>query len=197
VVGVTKSKGGSAIGSTDDAIYVPLTTAQRFLAGDTYVSTISVEADSQAGATTIQNEITQLLLQRHNIATVAQADFTVMNQQDIVQTASAVTDTFTLLLTCIAGISLIVGGIGIMNMMLTTVTERTREIGLRKAIGAKSIDISIQFLVESIMLTFAGGACGIFLGWTVSLILSKFASIIQRFRAGRFCWHLAYRPALA
>ncbi|MDD5626401.1 MAG: ABC transporter permease [Patescibacteria group bacterium] len=177
VIGVTKSKGGSGFGSQDDVIFVPLSTAQRFLAGDTYVTTISVEAMDQNSMVTIQQEISDLLLQRHNISDPQLADFQILNQQDIVQTASTVTNTFTMLLASIAGISLIVGGIGIMNMMLTTVTERTREIGLRKAIGAKKKDINLQFLTEAIMLTFISGIIGVFLGWLVSLIISHFGGI--------------------
>ncbi len=177
VIGVTKSKGGSGFGSQDDIIFVPLSTAQRFLAGDTYVTTISVEATDQNAMATIQQQITDLLLQRHNISNPQLADFQILNQQDIVQTASAVTDTMTILLASIAGISLIVGGIGIMNMMLTTVTERTREIGLRKAIGARKKDISMQFLTESVMLTFSGGVMGIILGWLLAFMVKHFASI--------------------
>ncbi len=102
------------------------------------------------------------------------ADFSTLNQADIVATASSVANTFTILLAAVAGISLLVGGIGIMNMMLTTVTERTKEIGLRKAIGAKSRDITIQFLVESVMLTFIGGVIGVILGWAIAFGMSIF-----------------------
>jgi putative ABC transport system permease protein len=109
--------------------------------------------------------VSDLLLKRHKISDSDSADFSIMNQADLVETASSVTGTFTILLAAIAGISLLVGGIGIMNMMLTTVTERTREIGLRKAIGAKRNDISWQFLTESIMITFLGGLFGVGLGW--------------------------------
>lgn len=176
VIGVTKSKGGSGMTNQDDMIYIPLSVAQHYLAGSEYLSTISVEAMSADVMTTAQSEISALLLQRHNITDSASADFSIMNQSDIVSAASSVTGTFTALLAAIAGISLIVGGIGIMNMMLTTVTERTREIGLRKAIGATRNDISSQFLAEAIMLTFLGGFIGIIFGWALSLIIAKLMS---------------------
>jgi len=163
--------------NTDDAIYVPITTAQRNLSGGTKISSIYIAAADQESMTTVQEQVTSLLLARHNISDSTSADFSVMNQSDIASAASSVTTTLTTLLAGIAGISLLVGGIGIMNMMLTTVTERTREIGLRKAIGAKSSDIRRQFLFEAIMLTFLGGGIGIFFGWITSLIVSRFISI--------------------
>jgi len=178
IVGVTKSKGGTGFNNQDDMIYVPLTAAQHFLIGNSsYVTEIDVQAQDAQSMALVQNEITQLLLQRHNIADPTQADFNVLNQADIVAAASSVTGTFTTLLAAIAGISLLVGGIGIMNMMLTTVTERTREIGLRKAIGAKQRDITTQFLAESVMLTFGGGVAGIVLGWIAAVVVSYFTSI--------------------
>ncbi len=177
VIGVTKTKGGSGFSNSDDVIYVPLTTAQRFLAGDDYVTTISVQAQDQNSMSAIQQEITDLLMQRHKISDPQLADFQVLNQSDIVAAASSVTSTFTMLLASIAGISLLVGGIGIMNMMLTTVTERTREIGLRKAIGARSRDISRQFLIEAVTLTFLGGCLGVILGWGLAAVVTKFASL--------------------
>jgi len=178
VVGITVAKGGSGFSNQDDVIYVPLTTAQHFLLGSTsYVTEVDVEASTQSAMTQVQNDITTLLLQRHNISDPTQADFNILNQASIVSTASSVTGTFTTLLAAIAAISLLVGGIGIMNMMLTTVTERTREIGLRKAIGAKKNDITLQFLAESVMLTFTGGFIGIVLGWLAAVAISFFTGI--------------------
>ncbi len=177
VIGVTQAKGGSGFSNQDDMIFIPITTAQRFLSGNNYVSSISVQATDQGSMADLQAQITALLLDKHNIANPELADFSTLNQADIVATASSVTDTFTILLAAVAGISLIVGGIGIMNMMLTTVTERTREIGLRKAIGAKRKDINRQFLSEAVLLTFLGGLMGIVLGWTVSLLVSNFGGI--------------------
>jgi len=177
VVGVTLAKGGSGFGSSDDMVFVPISTAQRFLEGDNYVTTISVEAQDPQSMAAMQQQITDLLLKQHKIRDITQADFQVQNQQDIVASASSITNTLTVLLAAIAGISLVVGGIGIMNMMLTTVTERTREIGLRKAIGAKKKDISIQFLVEAVALTFTGGVMGIIFGWLCALAVTQFSGI--------------------
>jgi len=177
IIGITKAKGGSGFSNQDDMIFIPLSTVQRFLAGSDYVSTISVQAIDQNSMTTMQEQITSLLLRSHNISNPQLADFSIMNLTDIVASASSITNTLTILLGSIAGISLIVGGIGIMNMMLTTVTERTREIGLRKAIGAKKKDISLQFLTEAIMLTFIGGVVGVALGWIISILVSSFAGI--------------------
>lgn len=175
VIGITKSKGGSGFNNQDDAIYIPLSSAQLFLIGDSsYVTNLSISATDAEVMTDIQAQITALLLARHKIKDPAYPDFNVLNQADIVSAASSVTSTFTLLLGAVAGISLVVGGIGIMNMMLTTVTERTREIGLRKAIGAKAKNINIQFLSEAVALTVIGGAIGIFLGYSVCFIITYF-----------------------
>lgn len=176
VIGVTKSKGASGFFNQDDIVFIPLSTAQRFLAGDKYVTSISIQATEERAMTQVQNSVAALLLARHNIADPSLADFTVLNQADIVQAATQVTNTFTILLASIAGISLLVGGIGIMNMMLTTVTERTREIGLRKAIGAKRKDITLQFLFEAVFLTFIGGTIGIALGIIIAFAISSFAN---------------------
>ncbi len=176
VIGVTVAKGGSGFSNQDDVAYVPLATAQHYFSGNQYLSNISVAAVDQVSMTSVQDQISTLLLSRHKIIDSANADFNMMNQNDIIATATSITSTFTILLSSIAGISLLVGGIGIMNMMLTTVTERTREIGLRKAVGIRKVYINLQFLAEAVVLTFLGGAIGIFLGWVTSLIITHFVS---------------------
>lgn len=180
IIGITHPKGGSGFNNPDDVIYIPLTSAQRYLAGSDYLTIINVEAENEQVMASVQQQITNLLLQRHNISDPSAADFNVINQADIVSAASSVTGVFTMLLASIAGISLLVGGIGIMNMMLTSVTERTREIGLRKAIGAQNHEITMQFLAESVLLTFLGGLVGLLLGWLISTIISRLASITTK-----------------
>lgn len=176
IVGVTEAKGGSGFSNSDDAVYIPLTSAQHYLSGDEYLNSISVTAQDQTLMVSVQEQIIELLLNRHNISDSSQADFSVMNQNDIIATAASITGAFTVLLSSIAGISLLVGGIGIMNMMLTTVTERTREIGLRKAVGIKKMYINLQFLAEAVALTFLGGIFGTLLGFLASLAVSYFIS---------------------
>lgn len=177
ISGVTVAKGGSGFGSQDDIIYIPITTAQQYLVGDKYLSTIDIQIASPEEMSLAEEQIESMLLASHGIDDPENADFNIMNQADIIATASSITGTLTILLGAVAGISLVVGGIGIMNMMLTTVTERTREIGLRKAIGAKSDDITKQFLYESIALTFFGGLIGVILGYAISFGIEKFIGL--------------------
>lgn len=177
VIGVTVSKGGSGFANADDAVYIPYTTAQHYLTGNQYLTEIDISALDSTSTTQVQADTSALLLSRHHITDKTAADFSILNQSDIIATASSVTNTFTILLGAVAGISLLVGGIGIMNMMLTTVTERTREIGLRKAIGAKPRDISLQFLTESVALTFIGGVIGVILGTLIAYGVSSLGII--------------------
>ena len=146
------------------------------MAGGDFLSTISVSVKSKELMPRAQEEATFALAEKHRVDPQSPG-FSTVSQADILGTLTQVTDTFTIFLAAVAGISLIVGGIGIMNMMLTTVTERTREIGLRKAIGAKKKDISLQFLTEAVMLTFIGGVVGVLLGWIISIAVSSLAGI--------------------
>lgn len=177
VIGTTVSKGGTGFQNQDDIVWVPLSTAQKELYGVDYLSSIALEAKSQDVMTEAQNQVGYFLLARHKLNDPTQADFSIFSQQDIINTVSATTGTFTTLLSGIAAISLLVGGIGIMNIMLVTVTERTREIGLRKALGAKKKIIVIQFLIEASVLAFFGGIIGILLGTVISYILATLIGV--------------------
>lgn len=170
VIGVLTAKGGAGFSGPDDMIFVPLSTMQKILAGVDYLSMLAVSVTDKDRMAEVKDLAINALLDKHR---VEEADFSVISQEDILGTLTTVIDTFTLFLAAIASISLLVGGIGIMNMMLTTVTERTKEIGLRKAIGAKRRDINLQFLSEAVMLTFIGGFFGIVLGWLISFTVTS------------------------
>lgn len=164
VIGVTKAKGDQGWFNPDDSATVPYTTAMKQLFGLTYVREIDVQCKSQDDLNKTQDAVTGLIRRRHRVRPEMPDDIEIRNQADLLSTASAVTQTFTVLLGAVASISLLVGGIGIMNIMLVTVTERTREIGVRKAIGAKDRDILRQFLFEAILMSGVGGFIGVLAG---------------------------------
>ena len=169
ILGVLDTKGSTFGFSRDDQVLVPTTTAQRVLTGRTQsVNSIVIKAASSEAMAETTDLVRELLLVRHKVEDPASADFQVQNQNDTLAALSAVTATFTLLLGSIGGISLLVGGIGIMNIMLVSVHERTREIGIRKAVGARRRDVLSQFLIEAITLTGTGGVLGILLGWAIT-----------------------------
>lgn len=172
IIGVTKESGQSF----NVNIYIPISTFQRYISGNKYISSINVRVKSDDLMSMAEKEVMKNLLARHNILSEDDADFNIQNQADIIDAMSSVTGTFTTLLGAIAGISLVVGGIGIMNMMLTNITERTREIGLRKSLGAKNKDISLQFLVEALALTLIGGIFGVVLGFIIAFIIARFGT---------------------
>ncbi|MEN6328350.1 MAG: ABC transporter permease [Syntrophomonas sp.] len=177
VIGVLEEKGSSGREDQDDIIYVPLTTAQQRLLGSATVRSINVQATSAEALTPLKEYLTTLLRQRHRLADSADDDFRIRDMAEILATVEDTTKMLTFLLGGIAAVSLLVGGIGIMNIMLVSVTERTREIGIRMAIGATTRAILTQFLIEALLLCFIGGVIGVSLGWGASQIISAVADM--------------------
>ena len=175
IIGVLKKKGQSSMGQDqDDVIIVPMTTAQERMLGVNYVHSINVQVSSPDIMDEVQEDIETLLRQRHHIAKGQEDDFNVRNLTSLMETMDSTTAMITMLLGAVAGISLLVGGIGIMNIMMVSVTERTREIGIRKALGATFRNIMMQFLIESVVIGITGGIIGIFMGCTLSIAVAEF-----------------------
>jgi putative ABC transport system permease protein len=179
IIGITEAKGGSAFNNPDNNVYIPISTAQTRLPhgnSSNSVQYILASVEEAEDADRAIEQITDVLRSTHRIPPRSPNDFTILNQQDFLAVASTITNVLTIFLGGIGAISLLVGGIGIMNIMLVSVTERTREIGLRKALGARKRDILLQFLTESVLLSMIGGLIGIGLGWAISLVVSQIAT---------------------
>ena len=174
VIGVLESKGQSSMGNDqDDVVIIPLTTAQERLMGITYIRSINIQVSDSSKMDLVQEQVESLLRQRHRIRTGQDDDFTVRNLTSLLETVNNTTTMLTLFLGSIAAISLLVGGLGIMNIMMVSVTERTREIGIRKALGATFKDIMLQFLIEAVIIGVVGGVLGILFGVESALLVSK------------------------
>ena len=174
VIGVLSSKGQAAMGQDqDDVVMTPYTTVQKKLLGVQHVSGITISATDEANLDTVSADISNLLRERHKLADGADDDFSIRTQAEMTTMLTSTTNTMTYLLAGIAAVSLIVGGIGIMNIMLVSVTERTREIGLRLSVGARDLDVLAQFLIEAMVLSLAGGAIGILAGFGFSYGVSR------------------------
>jgi putative ABC transport system permease protein len=175
VIGILQAKGGAGFQNPDDQVIVPISTVQKYFSGGDAVRTIGVSVATAGQMDTANAEITGLLRERHALAADASDDFTIFDQAQLLETASSISATLTILLGGIASISLIVGGIGIMNIMLVSVRERTREIGIRKAIGARGRDILSQFLIEAMTLSLLGGVIGVVVGLGISALIARVA----------------------
>ncbi|HEV2703825.1 MAG TPA: ABC transporter permease, partial [Steroidobacteraceae bacterium] len=177
IIGVLANKGAGVGGQNqDDRVVIPYTTAMKRITGDKYLRSVYLEIGEAKRIPIAQDQITRLLRQRHRLLPGANDDFNIFNQQEIADTVNTVTSTLTLLLGAIAGLSLVVGGIGIMNIMLVSVTERTREIGIRIAVGAQPGDIRVQFLIEAITLSLLGGLAGVLLGIGTTRLIAAMSS---------------------
>ena len=184
VIGLLQPKGGTGFEDPDDQVLVPVAAVQKYFVGGDSVRSIGVSVDATADMDATNAQITALLRQRHELASTDDDDFEIFDQTSLLEAASSISGTLTLLLGGIASISLVVGGIGIMNIMLVSVRERTREIGIRKAIGARASDILAQFLVEALTLSLLGGLIGVAVGLSVSALIARVAG-----------WNFAFTPA--
>ena len=180
IIGVLQSKGAGMGGNNqDDILIAPYTTVMKRLTGDKYLKTVNLQISRADRMETAEAQITNLLRQRHNLAAGRENDFSILNQKEIADTVGTISSVITLLLGSVAGISLLVGGIGIMNIMLVSVTERTREIGIRIAVGAQPGDILLQFLIEAITLSLLGGIIGVLCG----VGAARLTSVVAGFNA--------------
>ena len=177
VIGITASKGQAIGQDQDDVIYIPLTTAQERMLAITHIHSVNIQVSSPEKMDQVQAEIENLLRQRHHIRAGMEDDFTVRNMTSLMESFTENTNMITLLLGSIASISLLVGGIGIMNIMMVSVTERTREIGIRKALGATSSNVLMQFMIESMVIGIVGGVIGITLGVSLSKVIGSFGGL--------------------
>jgi putative ABC transport system permease protein len=200
VIGLLKTKGSSGMGQDqDDIIFIPITTAQRKVFGTAFPGTISmiaVKAQTDEMVSIAQQDITELLRERHNIGKTQEDDFQIRNLAEMQESIKSTTKAMSLLLGAIAGVSLIVGGIGIMNIMLVSVTERTKEIGIRMAIGAKASDIRIQFLIESFLLSMIGGLVGVAIGVGGAHLMHYFAGMSIAITAVSIILSLGFSAAI-
>ncbi|MCX6746239.1 MAG: ABC transporter permease [Candidatus Parcubacteria bacterium] len=188
IIGVMPVRGTKGFQNQDNLVYIPQKTAQKLLLGINYNSLVRVKIDNENNVSQSVNDITLTLREQHNITDPANDDFTIRSQQDALNVLLSVTDALKFFLAAIAAISLIVGGVGIMNIMLVSVTERTREIGLRKAVGAKNNAILSQFLIESVIITLVGGLIGIIIGAVISILIALVARYLG------YSWDLAISP---
>lgn len=183
VIGVLPEQGSGGMQDSDDIIYIPLTTLQQRLTGSNSINSVTVQATQKDALSFLQNTITTLLRDRHRLADDADDDFRIMDSAELLSTVEDTSRILTLLLGGIAAVSLLVGGIGVMNIMLVSVTERTREIGIRMAVGATTRDILNQFMIESILLCIIGGAIGTLLGWGLSQLFGSLSGWTMKISA--------------
>ncbi|MDD5673171.1 MAG: ABC transporter permease [Chitinivibrionales bacterium] len=189
IIGVFKKKGGGLMQSQDKEVFVPLKTAQNLLLGINYINSMAIKVDGPDNVSAVQDYVTQVLRENHNITDPKDDDFTVRATTSAIEAISQITDAVKFFLVAISAISLVVGGFGIMNIMLATVQERTKEIGLRKAVGAKSSQITLQFLIEAVFITFVSGIFGIILGTPIAAAVASVAGAMG------YAWDLIISPS--